>query len=55
MENEISGVLLVNKHAGVTSHDIVFKIRKLFQRKNPQSPKTAFPQPITKKKKLFLQ
>lgn len=33
MENEISGVLLVNKHAGVTSHDIVFKIRKLFQTK----------------------
>lgn len=30
MENEISGVLLVNKHAGVTSHDIVFKIRRLF-------------------------
>lgn len=33
MENEISGVILVNKHAGVTSHDIVFKIRKLFQTK----------------------
>ena len=30
MENEISGVLLVNKHKGVTSHDIVFKIRRLF-------------------------
>ena len=30
MENEISGVILVNKHKGVTSHDIVFKIRKLF-------------------------
>lgn len=33
MENEISGVILVNKHAGVTSHDIVFKIRRLFQTK----------------------
>ena len=30
MENEISGVLLVSKHKGVTSHDIVFKIRRLF-------------------------
>ena len=30
MENEISGVLLVNKHKGVTSHDIVFKIRRLY-------------------------
>ena len=30
MENEISGVLLVNKHRGVTSHDIVFKIRRLY-------------------------
>lgn len=27
---EPSGVLLVNKHAGVTSHDIVGKIRKLY-------------------------
>ena len=33
MENEISGVLLVNKHKGVTSHDIVFKIRRLFATK----------------------
>ena len=33
MENEISGVLLVNKHQGVTSHDIVFKIRRLFSTK----------------------
>lgn len=33
MENEISGVILVNKHQGVTSHDIVFKIRKLFMTK----------------------
>lgn len=30
MEQEISGVIVVNKHKGVTSHDIVFKIRKLF-------------------------
>ena len=28
--SEPTGVLLVNKHAGVTSHDIVFKIRRLF-------------------------
>ena len=27
---EISGVLIVNKHAGVTSHDIVNKIRRLY-------------------------
>lgn len=27
---EPSGVLIVNKHAGVTSHDIVYKIRKLY-------------------------
>lgn len=30
MEKEICGVILVNKHKGVTSHDIVFKMRKLF-------------------------
>ena len=30
MENEICGVILVNKHKGVTSHNIVFKIRRLF-------------------------
>ena len=30
MADEISGVLIVNKHEGVTSHDIVGKIRKLF-------------------------
>lgn len=30
MSNELSGVILVNKHKGVTSHDIVFKIRKLY-------------------------
>ncbi len=30
MEKELCGVILVNKHKGVTSHDIVFKIRKLF-------------------------
>lgn len=30
MEKELSGVILVNKHKGVTSHDIVFKIRRLF-------------------------
>lgn len=29
-ENEISGVIVVDKHEGVTSHDIVFKMRKLF-------------------------
>ncbi len=30
MEKEPCGVILVNKHKGVTSHDIVFKIRKLY-------------------------
>jgi tRNA pseudouridine55 synthase len=30
MEKEYCGVILVNKHKGVTSHDIVFKIRKLY-------------------------
>ncbi len=30
MENELCGVILVNKHKGVTSHDIVFKIRRLY-------------------------
>lgn len=30
MSNELSGVILVNKHKGVTSHDIVFKIRRLY-------------------------
>ncbi|MBQ7907352.1 MAG: tRNA pseudouridine(55) synthase TruB [Clostridia bacterium] len=30
MENELCGVILVDKHGGVTSHDIVFKIRRLF-------------------------
>ena len=30
MSNELSGVILVNKHKGVTSHDIVFKIRNLY-------------------------
>ena len=30
MEKELCGVILVNKHKGVTSHDIVFKIRRLF-------------------------
>lgn len=29
-ENDVSGVLLVNKHKGVTSHDIVNKIRRLY-------------------------
>lgn len=28
--NELSGVVIVDKHEGVTSHDIVFKMRKLF-------------------------
>ena len=30
MAEEISGVLIVNKHGGVTSHDIVGKIRRLY-------------------------
>ena len=30
MQTEPSGVLIVNKHAGVTSHDIVYKIRRLY-------------------------
>lgn len=30
MAEEISGVLIVNKHEGVTSHDIVSKIRRLY-------------------------
>lgn len=30
MTEEISGVLIVNKHEGVTSHDIVGKIRRLY-------------------------
>ena len=30
MTREPSGVLIVNKHAGVTSHDIVYKIRRLY-------------------------
>ena len=30
MDKELSGVILINKHKGVTSHDIVFKIRKLY-------------------------
>ncbi len=30
MQEEASGVLIVNKHAGVTSHDIVNKIRRLY-------------------------
>lgn len=29
-ENDVCGVLLVNKHKGVTSHDIVNKIRRLY-------------------------
>ncbi len=29
-EEEISGVLIVNKHAGVTSHDIVGKVRRFY-------------------------
>ncbi len=33
MDKELSGVILVNKHKGVTSHDIVFKIRKLYMTK----------------------
>lgn len=30
MAEELSGVLIVNKHAGVTSHDVVNKIRRLY-------------------------
>lgn len=30
IENDVCGVLLVNKHKGVTSHDIVNKIRRLY-------------------------
>lgn len=30
MEKEYCGVILINKHKGVTSHDIVFKIRRLY-------------------------
>ena len=33
MQTEPSGVLIVNKHTGVTSHDIVYKIRKLYSTK----------------------
>ena len=30
MSEELNGVIIINKHKGVTSHDIVFKIRRLF-------------------------
>lgn len=30
VQKEISGVLLIDKHAGVTSHDIVNKVRRLY-------------------------
>ncbi len=30
MAEELSGVLIVNKHAGLTSHDVVNKIRRLY-------------------------
>ena len=33
VNEEISGVVVVDKHEGVTSHDIVFKMRKLFATK----------------------
>ena len=33
MEQELSGVLIVHKHAGVTSHDVVNKIRRLYNTK----------------------
>ena len=33
MADELNGVIIVNKHKGVTSHDIVFKMRKLFNTK----------------------
>lgn len=28
--NELSGILIINKHSGLTSHDIVGKVRRLF-------------------------
>ena len=33
MTDELNGVIIINKHKGVTSHDIVFKMRKLFNTK----------------------
>lgn len=33
MADELNGVIIVNKHKDVTSHDIVFKMRKLFNTK----------------------
>ena len=30
MSEELNGVIIINKHKGVTSHDIVFKVRRLF-------------------------
>ncbi len=33
MADELNGVIIVNKHKGVTSHDIVFKMRRLFNTK----------------------
>lgn len=33
MEQELSGVLIVHKHAGVTSHDVVNKVRRLYNTK----------------------
>ena len=33
MQEEPSGILIVNKHAGVTSHDVVNKIRRLYNTK----------------------
>ena len=33
MQDEINGVIIVNKHSGVTSFDIVFKMKKLFNTK----------------------
>jgi len=32
-ENNVSGVLIVNKPAGITSHDVVRRIRKLYNTK----------------------
>ena len=32
-ENMISGIINVNKEAGMTSHDVVFKLRKILQEK----------------------
>ena len=45
MADELNGVIIVNKHKGVTSHDIVFKIRKLFCTKKVGHTGTPIPAP----------